>query len=130
VLAVTCYVAYRASQYADRADHEAKRLRNMIGRLTALEGSHESLYAQHRKLAGKFHAQKWAAEQQVELDDEPPAVSKPLPNICDNWRIAQIEGPRSEAAKCECSFCTQARAQRAAFRAQARATVPSNDDGE
>jgi hypothetical protein len=36
---------------------------------------------------------------------------------CENWTAAQLEGPRSKAATCECAYCLRQRAARAAEKA-------------
>lgn len=47
----------------------------------------------------------------------PPPVTEfevDLTGTCENWLAAQLEGPRSKAAACECAYCLRARAERAA----------------
>lgn len=137
--AAAFYACAKAMDAFQRAEHAAQRLRSMVARLTALEADHESLYTQHRKLAGKFHAAKWLQEQQAEEPDgyvrevtgQPPQIA----NICENYQRAQVEGPQSPAAKCECLFCVRSRDERAALRAALRDKAPAarvarKSDGE
>lgn len=131
---VGVWLLMRSADAVASVNHEVHRLRQMIGRLTALEASHESLYTQHRKLAGKFHAQRWAQEQEQEQPDYEEARVAVDTATCDNYRLAQIEGPSSRAAKCECALCVRAREARNELRRRAgipmRATVASSENGE
>lgn len=86
-------------------------LRRYVGRIAALEAELEVVTKQLQKLRGKLYASKTADEEklQIEIANSPP---------CENWLIAQRDGPRSAAAKCECADCTRRRSEREAFRAQ------------
>jgi len=97
----------------------------MAGRVVALEGQIESLAAQHRKLSGKFHAEK--SERNAET---PPSADVGLAPaelrmpasftawpICDNYDRGRREGPDSDAANCECGYCSEMRGRRAATKA-------------
>jgi hypothetical protein len=95
------------------AERHAGKFNAMAGRVVALEGAHESLLAQHRKLSGKFHAQAALNarhdEEAVEEVSERPTLSSPF---CANYGQAQLEGPRSPAARCECGYCSEMRYRR------------------
>ena len=112
---VAVYLAFRAADHArsseTRVMREVSKLMQQGARLTALEGAHQSLLRQHQKLAGMFHADRRATPP-------PPNPTPDLPDLvelepCYNWQVAQIEGPRSDAAQCECGYCTHQRNLRA-----------------
>jgi hypothetical protein len=110
--AAVVFYAVRAAWSADEAEEahkrtsrEAGKLNAMAGRVIALESALESLAAQHRKLSGRFHAEKYQRET-AEVFEDPPSAQ---PIMCDNWRMAQVEGPQSEFAKCACEYCQQRR---------------------
>lgn len=106
---------------AQECHGHAQRLATMRSRVTALEGSAESLLAQHRKLAGRFYAMLADIE-----DPEPPEslFEPPAPlvqsglAVCENWAIACDQGPTSAAARCDCAYCNWQRAERARTRAR------------
>lgn len=110
--ATAAWVSVRA---ADDCRRHAGKLATMRGRVIALEGALEGLAAQHRKLAGKFHGTQ-GARRAEELDAELHVSTLEQRQTwpeCENWHIAQIEGPRSNAALCECGYCAWRREQRA-----------------
>lgn len=117
-----CFLAYtRCQRCADdaaddlrRCDELALKLRGELARITALEGGYEQLHSQHRKLAGKFYARDYY-DRQHDLDNAPPGITAPqlLTPACENWAAAQLEGPKSKAAACECGYCLAQRAARA-----------------
>lgn len=90
-------------------------LRRLIGRIAALEAELEVVTKQLQKLRGKLYASK-TAEQEI-LTNE---IARPFLGgvICENWKTAQRDGPRSDAARCECDYCTAKRAEREALRKQ------------
>lgn len=111
---------------AQECHGHAQRLATMRSRVTALEGSAESLLAQHRKLSGRFYAMLADIE-----DPEPPNPSVPSREVlndlartpptfvvCPNWPLACDQGPGSEAARCDCAYCNWQRAERARTRAR------------
>lgn len=124
----TAVAAFLTWQCAIRSDaareahsgavRERHKLAAMQGRVIALEQALESLAAQHRKLTGKFYAEK------RERDEEPPPPRELSPSAtddafaCDNYRLAQQAGPGSEAASCECDYCVAKRIERDALRRQ------------
>jgi len=127
--------AYGAIHAHERA---ANKLNAMAGRVVSLEGAVESLAAQHRKLSGKFYALASEYREEHEADDEQERLGYGDGNvdqrsfaltasICDNWSVAQITGPNSDAASCECSYCVGRRAERRALRS---ALVPKTVQGQ
>lgn len=118
--AIAGVFARHAQVCAASAQRSAERLLGMRSELGAVEAALQSLTAQHRKLAGRVYADEyWNGQraEQPQLDVHAP-VSERDTGGCENYRIAQIEGPQSQAAKCECALCVEARAARAAFRSQ------------
>lgn len=119
-----------ARSEARAVSRTAKRLDTMRGRFIALEAAFDSLEASHRKLTGQFHAAKReliAADEEREFQEE---ARGPLPDVtvCDNYKLAQLQGPMSEAASCECDYCLRKRSERAAIRAELRKTFPKHAD--
>jgi len=109
----------RCKDYADTieiAKHAALEDRH---RVTSLERDVAALRRELRKLSGKFYATL------AQIEDEPDdsaevdefAGIQPLDAQCDNWTLAQRDGPTSDAAKCECVYCLSRRAERRALRA-------------
>lgn len=113
LLVVGVYYAYVAARSAEHADREGRRLGTFLARVIALEGGLEQLNKQHRKLAGAFHATRY--QDELALTNNAPDNKQLLP-ACENWVTAQRDGPRSTAARCECAYCTERRAERDAFR--------------
>jgi len=94
---------------AERARHEATKLRLARETVHEVELAVESLRKQLASLRGKFYATKEAPPLVVQ-----PGLPQPgdLP-ACDNWLAAQLEGPRSRAAACDCRYCLEQRHHRA-----------------
>lgn len=70
-----------------------------------------------QKLEGKFNASQRDlgqrdAEERI-ADAHVQLISAPY---CENYEIAQREGPTSKAAACECNYCKGRRAAKDAFR--------------
>lgn len=115
LLIVSLIAMIRAAAAADRAEHHERSLRNALGRLAALEGSHESLMAQHRKLSGRFYALR--ADLTTPEDDvaDEPVFTDPEPSrlaVCENYALSQTQGPQSAAARCDCPYCMAMRRAR------------------
>lgn len=132
LLIATMYAASVAIGAATRAGRTADRLRSAMATISGLEASAESLTQQLQKLRGTFYAFKAAVEEpQFAADDPPP---DPAPGAtradsrgCDNFRIAQLEGPDSRAAQCDCGYCNAMRRAREELRARA---VPRTATGQ
>ena len=122
---VGAFFAFKAAQSAEKAEHSEHRLAIMRGQVRGMEVMLTALDEQLRKLAGKVHADAYwrgKRDEQPELvpDDQPRA---PMGSECENWKIAQRDGPSSPAASCECAYCEAKRADRAARRAKLRSGV-------
>lgn len=135
------YSVWRAARSADEAQASANRLLTTQGKIAGVISALEEHELRWRKLNGKLssvatevtelhEAFYGAIDQYDELvgrpDNFPPTLgtrdlirelngSTGL-KVCENYALAQINGPDSEAAKCSCGFCTEKRAQRAATR--------------
>jgi hypothetical protein len=131
ICAALCgWFAYIATSARDSCAHSEARLQTQRGRIVGLAGALENLHAQHRKLAGRVYADKQWRDARASGGDftredwEAHGVKLDNPThtlvgvVCDNWRIAQVEGPTSQAARCECAYCVEARANRAHVRSQ------------
>lgn len=117
IVALTC--AWVTRRHADRADRAARKLEAARGRLVSLEAAVDSIDRSHRKLSGRFYAERQQRLEDVDVahvqhNDEMTARQFG----CENWRIAAIEGPRSEAASCECEYCVSMREARRQAKAQ------------
>lgn len=142
LLWVTLRACDRAHGFYLKAEAQALSLRAERDRVTVAERDTEALRRELRKLSGAFYAFKRDVEDEL-LPDELPdlpierypalaarweAAQQALPaSICDNWSIAQRDGPTSDAASCECSYCVGRRAERRALRA---ALVPKTVQGQ
>lgn len=132
LLIATMYAASVAIGAATRAGRTADRLRSAMATISGLEASTESLTQQLQKLRGTFYAFKAAVEEPqptVDYDESgnfyPP---EPAPGqICENFRVAQLEGPTSPAAQCDCGYCAAMRQAREQLRARA---VPRTATGQ
>lgn len=128
VLCALCvWASYRHVSDAANIVHDVRTSR---GRLISNEAAIESLTAQLQKLRGQFHAFKVNVEDTVIADyhlqpDPHDAIRVPVPGVpgastapyCENYGLAQREGPRSEAASCECGYCVEMRARRSMVKA-------------
>lgn len=127
--AVLCSVcAYVARESAQRAAHSEHRLSIMRGQVAGLEAALMGLDAKHQKLAGRVYADEfWRGKRlnqpDLALDGVDAAADAAL--TCENWKRAQLEGPMSPAAKCECAYCENRREVRAQRRASMRTGVKS-----
>lgn len=110
------FVAWANAQRANDAQaacaRAAGKLNAMAGRVIALEGALESLTAQHRKLSGKFHAKNSETPAPPDVGLAPAELRTPAPPFCANWHDGQRDGPMSEAASCECDYCSEMRFRR------------------
>lgn len=116
------WACYRHAERANDAQlacgRAAGKLNAMAGRVIALEGALETLGAQHRKLSGKFHAAKDSeTPRPADVGSAPAGLRTPAP-YCDNFQMAQLQGPQSDAASCECGYCVEMRARRSAIKAE------------
>ena len=131
--------AERAHSHVHRAEGLALTLRAERDRLTVLERDTEALRRELRKLSGKFYASQREAENDLEAQryfDRTAIPASVLPGnapttaVCENYAAAQLEGPSSKAAKCECLYCMTRRnaraAEKAAILAARAATKPVN----
>lgn len=117
LLLVACLAAAVFTFYAAKqAVNSALDLEKSRAKIAALEAAFDSLTAQHLKLRGAFYQFRWQTEQEQAPDDgdapvRPDGSSR---DVCENWRTAQLEGPYSVAASCECDYCTAMRERRRA----------------
>lgn len=132
-----CFIAYtRCQQAADSAHqhvHNAERaavsLRVERDRVTVLERELDALRRELRKLAGKFYAMRAELDDDVfnPLGDAETVEELALPGTCENYAIAQRDGPTSPAALCACQFCEAMRLNKQMARA---AVVPKTVQGQ
>lgn len=128
LLAAACAVwaARYAHDRAQLADRRAARLAASIGRITGLEAECSTLTHQLQKLRGSFFALKREMEhpESGSFRPEDPQMGGDSNALafCENYGRAQIDGPGSLAAKCECEYCVEMRGRKAGFR---RASVPT-----
>lgn len=102
-----------------KAERAGLKLNALAATVVATESTVESLRKSLQKLSGKFHATAF-----MPLEETPPAAPRRTssPEFCPNYGQAQMEGPRSKAAACECPYCEEMRGRRAQFR---RESMPS-----
>lgn len=101
------YACYRSVGECDAIE---RTLRQALGRISALE--HElAVVASHvHKLRQKIYSNK-SEEKAIEIANAPEQAP-----ACENYTTAQREGPRSQAAQCQCAFCEAKRIERDALR--------------
>ena len=117
LVALSCCVFCVAQCFGARnecAETETS-LRRSLGRIAALEAEADVLAKQLHKLRGKLYADKSGTDEKLQTE-----IARPFTQgiVCENWSTAQRDGPRSDAAKCECDYCTAKRAEREATRAR------------
>lgn len=140
VLALTrCERLYEGARDTLRdVERHCSKIAEERSRLTGLERDLDALRRELRKLSGNFYAFRTKVEEELPEDDELERLGYGDGNvdrrafalagsICDNWSIAQRDGPKSDAASCECSYCVGRRAERRALRA---ALVPKTVQGQ
>lgn len=115
--ALSVWSSIRAARAQDACAHAEARLLAMRGRVIGVAEGLESLAAQHRKLAGRVYADQYWNGQREEQPQLAPSM--PTGDVCQNWLDAKRDGPGSRASKCECGYCSSARAVREQFRQQA-----------
>lgn len=126
-LGLCAFFAWQAKDAAANARHSEHRLAVMRGQVAGMEAALAGLDAKHQKLAGRVYADEYwrgKRDEQPELQPLDPTTFRNLPE-CENWRTAQRDGPSSPAAGCECAYCNERRADRAARRAKLRTGVKS-----
>lgn len=131
--------ADRCEAWRSNIESNALKLRADLPRITTLEREVEALRRELRKLSGKFYATQreeaggtftpgWgtpesdalAASRQQQLWKTPtPLVHVEAP-YCDQYEIAQREGPTSKAALCDCNYCRGRRLAKELFRERQR----------
>jgi hypothetical protein len=118
-MAFCAYFAWRAGESAESAKHSEHRLAIMRGQVAGLEAAVVALDDRLKRLNGKVAADRYWNNQR----DEQPQLAPVRPDgssrdVCENWALAQREGPTSAAAQCVCDYCESMRADRAARRAK------------
>jgi len=107
--------AWMAWKFSGEAGADADNLRRTLGRIAALESEHATIMSQIAKLRGKVYSLKpdpWPAGIAA-----PAAAGGAGAAVCENYLTAQSQGPRSEAAACECDYCVGKREERSRLRA-------------
>jgi ABC-type nickel/cobalt efflux system permease component RcnA len=116
------WFVWAASRHAEDAERSAEGVRHARAKIIALDAALESLEAQHKKLNGRFYALR--QELDIEGADTENAVMHraahnagpvlPLDSliVCEQWQLAQQDGPSSPAAQCQCAYCMRRRAER------------------
>lgn len=103
------------------------RLQRGLASLEALEARLDVNESSLRKLAGRFYVTLRKDRAEIHEEGYPvPGAGlqrrgvfghEPGNGGCDNWALAQLEGPQSKAARCECDYCEQMRRARATVKA-------------
>jgi len=102
---VCAWHAWRCAQIAHELDH-----------FVTLEERLDAILTRLRKLEGRFNADvRWREP----VDDQPGEMGiGQTANACENFALAQREGPNSAAAACQCVYCEGMRAYRRAEKAR------------
>jgi hypothetical protein len=100
-----------------RTQRIESRLRDALREAGELQEWVASLERQHLKLRGSFFASRSEKSTTAVVPRHP--VFGNAYAVCENYAIAQRDGPTSTAAACECDYCAAVRKGRDAFRAAA-----------
>lgn len=104
------------------------KLRGERDRVAVIEREVDALRRELRKLSGRFYAaQRELVEEVADSNLQPLADPLALHPVCENYALAQTQGPRSDAAKCDCPYCHARREGKRAFRDQ---QVPRTVQGQ
>jgi len=104
-----------------KIEHRLTSLRTLVSSTAA---ELDNLRMQVQKLRGQFFAFKQAVEDgPAEMFEEvsakaPAGWDHGLPILCENYHRAQVDGPLSQAAKCDCAYCVEMRERRARARSE------------
>lgn len=106
---------------------EALRLTRITAGITAFETRIDGIDSRLRKLAGSYYVGlRRDRAVHEEWDPVPDSDSHgqvgvrggaPNGSVCENWALAQLDGPQSKAARCDCEYCDSMRRARAAVKA-------------
>lgn len=120
------FCATRCARDRDAVDAHVRKLVLMRAVVIDLERSQQALATSIRSINGKLAHLRGESDSVLPArmgappsrDTEEPGVTieRPDPNACENWLTAQREGPYSDAARCECSYCVTKRMERAKLR--------------
>jgi hypothetical protein len=102
-----------ARAHAQEAEAYCLAVRDQRDRVTVLERELDAIRRELRKVAGKFYA--ITSPPPIPDDHDEPRAARAEP-FCPNFGAAQLEGPTSPAASCECGYCSEMRDRRAAAR--------------
>ena len=109
----TCQMTFAAEK---RVEREVAKLQATTARVSSLEAENSSLLMQLQKLRGQFFAFKSAVEDQdlptIQEVERQYEAERAVPGFCGLYGQAQIEGPMSPAARCDCGYCVEMRARR------------------
>lgn len=122
ILIACAFALQRCIFHADRLLQMRQRLEDIDTKVGVLDIKGENTLKQLQSLRGRFYAIT-APPPITDLDDDdddgderrPPLLPLASP-FCANFGQAQLEGPTSPAARCECGYCGEMRARRAAAR--------------
>lgn len=128
-LSACALCVYACIRHASEAFEAVTDLRGMRARLvgldaalTEIDGRFEKLTIRLKRLEGRFYAERSAvvaqARDPLTIDAFSRVNDAEAAAACDNWQAAQLEGPRSKAAECQCAYCLAQRAARAAEKAR------------
>jgi hypothetical protein len=118
VLLFVCAIWFTARLALRDAQRSGHRNRNLAGRLDGVETEIAALRSGLARVRGKVYA-----EPKPVLMQESMTFAS---DVCENWHIAQVDGPGSDAARCECDYCLGRRAIRESERAR---LVPKSNAG-
>lgn len=114
--AVACAAAWVAWSQASALAVAHRQLTSASATINAVHALVGQYGSRLQKLEGRVYAlQRHYAQDQEQLELTAPARAQ-VP-VCENWKLAQIDGPGSKAAECMCAFCENERAVRRTLRA-------------
>lgn len=122
-----------AAKARDQCLRQERKLLDERARVTVCERELDALRRELRKLAGKFYASQREhdddefAQRQRGIDHPNSGDLEEQVEFCENYGSAQLLGPASAAAQCQCGYCLTRRSERDAMR---KASVPKTVQGQ
>ena len=117
-----------AAKARDQCLRQERKLLDERARVTVCERELDALRRELRKLAGKFYATQREYELAQEAGSDLMATdAEEQVEFCENYGSAQLLGPASAAAQCQCGYCLTRRQERDAMR---KASVPKTVQGQ
>lgn len=112
----SAWAFWKAFSILEAVSRTERRFGAALGQLKGHEARLDSQESQLNKLRGMVYAVKRELAEEEPEPAAPSTTAHPNPDAwltpCENWKLAQLDGPGSRAAACECGYCTSMRAEK------------------